>query len=270
MFIGGIYDKNKSKKQIDITLKKIKKINCFSAIKYKVAKFSTKGFGVISIIPERLFEKSKLKEFKDLVIGFQGEIIGESVESLYDKYKKEGNQFVEHLDGNFNIIIFNKKNNSLTLLNDRSAYFGMYYSQNLIFGTNIKSNLILNKKTELDKEAIIELFHLGHFLGNKTLFTAVKHLNQGSILECKDKLKINSYWIPKFTPLRKSKKWFIKEFNQGIRNSVEQRLKNKKEVGLALSGGLDSRAVAAAIEKEGFKIKAFSYGERSTNDFKFG
>jgi len=272
MFIGGIYDKNKSKKEIGKAINIIKKINCFSAIKYKISKYSTKGFGVISIIPERLFAQQKLKEFKDLVIGFQGYILEKNVDGLYSKYKKLGGKFVEDLDGNFNIIIFNKNDKSLKIFNDRSAYFGIYYlgERNFIFGTNIKSILATSKKTELNKEAMIELFHLGHFLGDKTLFKSVKHLNQGSILNYKNNLKINPYWIPKFKMQNKSKKWFIKEFDKRIRNSVSKRVKNKEGVGLALSGGLDSRAIAAAIEREGYKIKAFSYGDKSTNDFRFG
>jgi len=272
MFIGGIYDKSKSKKQINIDLNKIKKINCFSAIKYNISRFSTKGFGVISIVPERLFKKIKLKKFKDIVITYQGYILEETIDSLYKKYKEKGNEFVKELDGNFNIILFNKKNKVLRIFNDRSAYFGMYYStnNNLTFGTNIKSNLMFNKTPEINKNTIIELFHLGHFLGDNTLFRSVKHLNQGSILKYKNNLTINQYWIPRFNPIKKNKKWFIKEFNRLLRKAVSKRIKEEIDAGLALSGGLDSRAVAAAIEKENLKIKAFSYGEKTTNDFRFG
>ncbi|MBD3248626.1 hypothetical protein GF336_01100 [Candidatus Woesearchaeota archaeon] len=272
MFIGGIYDRKKSRKQIDSDLDKIKKINCFSSVKYNTDKFSCKGFGMISIVPERAYKNFRLKEFKDIVIGFQGDILKETLDGLYERYKKEGENFVKELDGCFNIAVYEKKNKILRLFNDRSAYFGMYYSfeDKFTFGTNIKSNLMFNGKKELDEDSVMELFHLGHLLGEKTLFKDIKHLKQASVLEFSKGLKIENYWAPRFNRSRRNKRWFTKEFNRRLKSSVNKCLYGKKEIGLALSGGLDSRAVAAAIEKERFKIKSFSYGDKRTNDFKFG
>lgn len=268
MFIGGVIDKSKSKKDIDNSLNKIKKVNCFKAIKYKIEKFSCEHFGVICITPSRIYNSSKLLICKEIIIAVQGQVFDLTIKDICQLYENKGDRFVNDLDGQFNILIYERKKKNLKIFNDRIGALNLYYTkkENFVFGNNIKSNLLFHKNPEISRKGIYQLFRIGHMIGDETLFEDVKCMPPASILNYNKNLDMKRYWIPVFKPKNKPIKWFVEEFNKRLINSVKKIFRNKKNCILSLSGGLDSRAIAGAIDKAGLKVDTFTYGHNKLGD----
>lgn len=173
---------------------------------------------------------------------------------LYEEY---GEKFVEKLNGSFVIVILDKKNNKLLVVNDRFGLRPLYYSQNnsgLVIASEVKA--ILKDETfnkEINDDAIAEFFTFGQLLGSKTFFQGIEVLPPASILTWMDgKISIKPYWEFEYTETAQNypEEYYIEELTKLFKKAVERRMKGKHSLGLFLSGGADSRAVLAAIDNK--------------------
>lgn len=277
MFIGGVFYPGKTREEISSCLDKIVKINCFSSIQYVVGKYVEDGIGIVHIAPQHLYPESKIAKSGEagLVAGLQGEVESEDVDSLVSKYAKLGDKLPGEIDGHFNLVVFEERVRRLVIMNDRAGIFPFYYQHcgdGFYFATNIKSVLVAcGRGLELDSLSVAQLFYFGHLLGDRTLDASVKHLCQGSILAFDKSVSIKRYWDPHFTVSDKERtRARIARCNSIMKNAVIKKFGSRTGVGLGLSGGLDSRMVAAAAESANVDIKTFTVGEEDTNDFKYG
>lgn len=277
MYIGGILDQRMGEPGIKAALQRILKITCFSSISYNVSTYTQNGFGLVHIAPRRLCADPKLQTFDDcgITMALQGDVDGHSLPSIAAMYRDNKDGFINKIDGHFNIAVFEHASLTLTLYDNRTAFYGMYYMHkdgSLYFGNTIKSILIASaQKPEIDELSLMQIFHFGHSLDDRTLFTSVKHLGEASVLRYNNKLEINHYWKPEFKVCTgKKTAAFIGEFKDLVQKAVDRKLRSKKHIGLSLSGGLDSRALAAACELQKIPLKTLTYGHPDTNDVKYG
>jgi asparagine synthase (glutamine-hydrolysing) len=277
MFIGGVFDPSMDERGIKSALERMIKINCFGSIRYNISTYAKNGFGLVHIAPRQLCDDPKIQTFDDcgITIALQGDVDGESLRSIATMYRDNKDGFINTIDGHFNIAIFEHKTSTLNLYDNRTAVYGMYYLQkddSLYFGNTIKSILMASsQKPEIDELSLMQRFHFGHSLDDRTLFKSVKHLPAASVLRFNNKMEIDHYWKPEFRICKRKKTaTFIKEFNDMIQKAVNRKLRNKKHIGLSLSGGLDSRVLVAACELQKIPLKTVTYGRPDTNDVKYG
>jgi asparagine synthase (glutamine-hydrolysing) len=154
------------------------------------------------------------------------------------------------------------------LFNDRLAYRPLYYStvnQRLCFASEQKAVMALNgSSASFDVRGILSLFAFGHHLDGRTLFDNVKALPQASIAEYdprNDKLAVETYWRPQYVSLNNhiSIEEYADEFGRRLSNAAESRIGGGRRLGLFLSAGLDSRAVAGALHRSGSKFCTFTF-----------
>ena len=187
MFISGILSEKYNGTEIRNTLEKVARLHCLVKLEYNISYYVTEGFGFVSIIPKDRckFERIYVSEDSEIVLGLQGSVAGyyesDSLKRLFSLYIKHGNDFVQQLDGNFNIIIYNMKDKVLNVYNDIYASNKFYYKEtekDCYFATNIKSVLlidkILNQKIPaIDVSSLMELCWYGHCLRENTLFDSI-------------------------------------------------------------------------------------------------
>lgn len=175
-------------------------------------------------------------------------------------------------DGDFLVYIINKVNNDIYIFNDIFGRLPVYYKQ-LETGEVVVSRYLnfitsLEKNANIDKIAIVQHLLLGYALGERTLIQGVNHLRSASLLSIKN-CEVNFISIYTFNFQHrdhegKSIKENIKNLSELFSEACKNRFQNNKLNIVTLSGGLDSRLVAACMYKNKIPFNVttirYSYG----------
>lgn len=158
------------------------------------------------------------------------------------------------VDGMFAFAAWHIPSRRLVLVRDRMGEKPLFYSMisggGLVFGSELTALVEYpGVSTEIDPLAVRRFFVFDYVPSPRTILSSVRALKPGHRLEFRDgRLEQNApYWeIPAPTErivradVAKSTLW------EAIRTGVRSRLVSDVPVGITLSGGLDSSAVAAA------------------------
>jgi len=177
----------------------------------------------------------------------------EVVLHLYEEY---GVEFLQKINGQYAIAIWNSQEKSLFLARDRMGIRPLYYSNisgKFVFTSEIKTLLALDTwNPEIETNVLKEIFTYWGPLSPHTIFKEVFEVPPGCYLIYKNgEAKIQNYWGLDFneTTSGKSENSLIEEFEDLLINSSQIRLRADVPVGAYLSGGLDSSTIAAVIQR---------------------
>jgi asparagine synthase (glutamine-hydrolysing) len=218
---------------------------------------------------------------KGLVITFNGEIynfkeVRETLVSLgytfrshsdtevilfaYDYY---GADFLQHLRGMFAFCLVDQKKNIAILARDPAGEKPLYYyfdSHQLIFSSEIKVfHAFPQIELSIDPESVKSFFSLQYIPGTHSVYRKIKRLSSGSIL----KLNLTTWEVshPKYWSMENRLDRNLstpEEIDSLISESVRHRLVADVEVGLLLSGGIDSALLASYAYRNGVKLRVFT------------
>jgi asparagine synthase (glutamine-hydrolysing) len=202
----------------------------------------------------------------------------ETILHLYEEY---GNSCVEHLRGMFAFAIWDRKKRELFIARDRLGVKPLYYVQtqdgSLYFASEIKALLEARAvKPELNFATFSDYLANHATSGEETLFVGVKRLMPGHTLTWRDgEIKIKKYWDVSFAKIRqtgRSDRDYIAEWSELFRKSVQLRLMADVPLGMFLSGGIDSSAIAAVMSTlvdEPIKTFSVAFVEREANELEY-
>jgi len=188
-------------------------------------------------------------------------------------------EYLAQLNGQFQAALYDHKFNSVYLITDIAGTRPLYYyihQNTFAYSCEVKS-LLLDKKLprDLNNQAIGDLFSFGYVALKNTLFENISNLGPASILRYKDnQISIEKYYHLPYNEDSLNKKKFSKtEMERFVHQSyakLDQSVKRQidtKEIFIALSGGLDSRFVAAvAQEYLPEKFTTYTFGNQKNND----
>ena len=201
----------------------------------------------------------------------------ETILHLYEEY---GRDCVEHLRGMFAFAIWDKRKRELFIARDRFGVKPLYYVHDadgsLFFASEIKALLAAGAVSpEINFNALPDQLANHGTSGDETLFAGVKRLLPGHTLTWKDgRIDIREFWDLSFEPKHEARTdaEYIEEWRDIFRQSVELRLMADVPLGMFLSGGIDSSAIAAVMSTMvSDPIKTFSVGfrEREANELEY-
>jgi asparagine synthase (glutamine-hydrolysing) len=202
-------------------------------------------------------------------------------EPILHLYEEHGAGCVEFLRGMFAFAIWDQNKQQLFIARDRLGVKPLYYYHgadgSLYFGSEIKTILEAGGvKPQLNYAGLSDYLANHATSGEETLFLGVKRLLPGHTLTWNDgKLAIKRYWDVKFEPKdtsNKTDKDYIAEWDELFRTSVRLRLMADVPLGMFLSGGIDSSAIAAVMSgMVDAPIKTFSvaFAEREANELEY-
>ncbi len=190
----------------------------------------------------------------------------ESIVHLYEEY---GDRCVDHLRGMFAFAIWNRRTKEMFIARDRLGVKPLYYVHtddgSLFFASEIKALLAANAlRPELNVAGLPDYLANHATSDDTTLFAGVRRLPAGHTLRWKDgKVDIRRYWdvIPGNAVENNARPVadYVDEWRELFRASVKLRLMADVPLGMFLSGGIDSSAIAAVMSQMVTEpIKTFS------------
>lgn len=194
-------------------------------------------------------------------------------EVLLHMYREFGDQCVTQFNGMFSFAIWDKRKKSLFISRDRLGIKPLFYKedeQGIIFSSELKSILALSPKTSVNKKLIDSYMSLGYCPTNKTLFDGIYKLEPGHSLTIENKkISISPYWDIEYDKKKDlGEEYYIKQTQDLFEDAVKLQLRSDVPLGVFLSGGIDSSAVVAMMNKLGAKkIKTFSVAWDHGNKF---
>jgi asparagine synthase (glutamine-hydrolysing) len=208
---------------------------------------------------------------------FQNRSDTETILHLYEEY---GRDCVDHMRGMFAFAIWDKNKRELFIARDRFGVKPLYYVHdsdgNLYFASEIKALLEAGAvKPELNFNALPDQMANHGTSGDDTLFVGIKRLPPGHTMVWKDgRIDIREFWDLKFEPKHepRSDADYIEEWRDTFRHAVELRLMADVPLGMFLSGGIDSSAIAAMMSTmvdEPIKTFSVGFAEREANEFEY-
>ncbi|REK22358.1 MAG: asparagine synthase (glutamine-hydrolyzing) [Planctomycetota bacterium] len=179
-------------------------------------------------------------------------------ETIIHAYEEWGSDCVQRLRGMFAFAIWDGNRRELFAVRDRMGIKPFYYVVNdetLLCASEIKGIVSSGRHAAaINRRAVPEFVTFGYIAGEETLFDGVKKLLPGHYLHWKDgQVRTKQYWeIPAEPTFDESKTEadYIDEFTSIFEESVSLRLMSDVPLGIFLSGGLDSSAIAATMAKQ--------------------
>jgi len=198
----------------------------------------------------------------------------ETIVHLFEEY---GDGAVEYLRGMFAFAIWDSGRGRLLLARDRLGIKPLYYAITdegaIYFASEIKAILESGAVTpELNYPALADYASNRSTSGDETLFRGINRLLPGHTLCWEDGIvEITRYWDASFAKPdeARSESEYVERFTELFYESVRLRLMSDVPLGMFLSGGIDSSAIAAVMsEMVTEPIKTFSVGfaEREANE----
>jgi asparagine synthase (glutamine-hydrolysing) len=201
----------------------------------------------------------------------------ETVVHLYEEY---GRDCVKRLRGMFAFVIWDRRKKVLFAARDRLGIKPFYYrwdGSTFLFGSEIKAILAYPRvEAEFNRGVLAEYLAFGYITGPQTMFAGIQKLMPGHTLELTEDgaLRIEQFWdlnVEVDRPPR-TQKYYVQGYRELLEGAVSSHLMSDVPLGVFLSGGLDSSAVAALTSKiRGDRIQTFAvgYGEEQFSELGF-
>ena len=202
-------------------------------------------------------------------------------ETILHLYEEHGDGCVNYLRGMFAFAIWNTRKKELLIARDRLGVKPLYYFHaddgSLYFGSEIKTIFQASAlKPQINFHALPDYLANHATSGEETLYKGVKRLLPGHTLTWRDgAVEIKKYWDVSFAKTAdqtRSDKDFIAEWYELFRTSVRLRLMADVPLGMFLSGGIDSSAIAAVMSgmvDEPIKTFSVAFAEREANELAY-
>ena len=188
-------------------------------------------------------------------------------EVLVHAYEQYGDRFVDRLNGQFAIALWDTRCERLLLLRDRVGIRPLFYAQSggrLLFASEVKAILaVAPEKAVLDELALAQIFTFWAPVAPRTTFKDVMSLPPGHLLVLENgKERLERYWDWEFPADRRCGDLSLEAAVEMLRGllgeAIHLQLRSDVPVGVYLSGGLDSSGIAGLARQVAGALQTFS------------
>jgi asparagine synthase (glutamine-hydrolysing) len=201
-------------------------------------------------------------------------------ETILHLYEEEGERCVERLQGMFAFALWDGPRRRLLLGRDRLGIKPLYYAvtdQELLFASEIKAILAVGRLRSAFNESVLpEFLATGFVSGPQTFFRGVRKLEPGRTIVWSPGTGISErrYWRLPFEPDGRAAGLVERatEIGAHLRATVRSHLMSDVPLGLFLSGGIDSSALAALMApmvREPIRTFAVGFTEPRANELPY-
>ena len=202
-------------------------------------------------------------------------------ETILHLYEEHGAGAVDHLRGMFAFAIWDQPKRELFIARDRLGVKPLYYAHTSdgshFFASEIKSLLAAGAVApEINFQALPDYLANHATSNDETLFRGIRRLLPGHTLTwVNGRVSIKQYWDMDFGHGRdegRSDQDLVEEWTDLFRTSVRLRLMADVPLGMFLSGGIDSSAIAGVMSQmvsEPIKTFSVAFAERQANELEY-
>ncbi len=184
-------------------------------------------------------------------------------EVLLNGFSYFGINFVDKLVGQFSISFYDANSNELFLIRDRLGQKPLFYTYNsneILFGSNLKSLVMMNKEYRIDPDSLGEYLDLGVVTSPRTIFKDYYKLQPSEFLV----FDLNTYQVKtqkKYWNIEEkvgSERFDLNEFHNLFSKSIQSREVADVDIATFLSGGIDSSSIIKNMNDRNVPINSFS------------
>ncbi len=192
-------------------------------------------------------------------------------EVVLQLFIREGEKFLNRLNGFYALAIYDSINNKMLVARDRYGVKPLYYffdESVFVFASEMKGMVNFPVNREIDLVSLSLYFRLNYIPQPRSIFKNIKQLNPGSyfFLDGKSPVEEKKFYS---IPFVSSKKIHAHDYEESKKKLVEltddavkRRLISDVPLGAFLSGGIDSSVVVAMAARHTDHLKTFSIGFR--------
>lgn len=201
--------------------------------------------------------------------------------TLLDTFVERGPGGLMHLNGRYDIVVWDRHARVLHHIGDRFGANRHYLLKRpgaLHLSCETKSLAPHLDRIEIDPAALASMLGFGFHLGDLTLLRDVRCLPNARQIRYRaepDELTLDSYWA---YPYGEPEPWHGTEAELGealhehLKRALARRMRGVNKILLPISGGLDSRTMAGLLASSDYsgEVLAYSYGQASSRDVRYG
>jgi asparagine synthase (glutamine-hydrolysing) len=220
----------------------------------------------------------------DVVLAFSGEEFPEPgtvqrLRTLGHKFDGEGASYLVHLyeedpefpaalNGRFHGLVADRNRGSVVLFNDRYGMHRLYYHQSVdrfYFAAEAKAILAVRPELRrIDSRGLGEFVSCGAVLENRTLFEGIAVMPPASAWVLRDGAlrQQNSYFHPSEWEKQETlePEPYYRELQQAFTQNLPRYFKGNEQIGMSLTGGLDTRMILACRESAPRSLPCYTFG----------
>jgi len=192
----------------------------------------------------------------------------EVIVHLYEEY---GEAFVNHLNGQFSIALWDEQQQALLLIRDRLGIVPLFYQhthERLVFASEVKSILTtFDSAPSLNANALDQLMTFWSPVSPTSLFEGINEVTPGEMLVVKNgQITNRRYWDWSFPAVAGeyragNQEQLAEQLHDLLIDATRIRLRSDVPVGAYLSGGLDSSVLVSIIHNySDAYLRTFSIG----------
>jgi len=190
-------------------------------------------------------------------------------ETLVNYFNEHNISDLKNLNGIFGFAILDQAKKRLYIARDRFGVKPIYYyfkNNQLVFSSEVRPFKYYIDMI-YDRENVAEGLKMRYVGAPDTIFTDIKKIEAGQVLTFdlsqEEIVLTKNYYIqtPKMGSRKQESASLVKEYGQLFEQAVERQLMADVEIGVLLSGGIDSALVAAVAKNKSAKpLKTFTVG----------
>ena len=189
-------------------------------------------------------------------------------EVILAAYAQYGKEFCKYLRGMFALVIYDRVLNEVVFARDRLGKKPLFIFENekvIIFSSEVKFfHAFQTIPLEINEESLLNFLSLQYIPGPQTIYKNVRQIKAGELFTYdlkKNQGKSSTYWNMFDHVGQRKDIPELEEIDKLLEKSIKYRLVSNVDIGLLLSGGIDSSLLACYMhELAGKKVKAFNVG----------
>ncbi|WP_416841502.1 asparagine synthase-related protein [Haloferax sp. DFSO52] len=178
--------------------------------------------------------------------------LGLDIDQLFEHMFDDPEALLPDIDGTFLIVAIDGDSERVVIASDKLGTRQVFYidGEPFAFGTEVGVLTSLLEDPQVDERSISDLMMIGEVWGDRTLVQGINFLPSGCVLEYTggDAPEVTQYW--KHTFVQSPDDSYLDDLVDAYQDAIADMAATVDgDIGLFLSGGLDSRSLSAALRK---------------------
>ncbi len=191
-------------------------------------------------------------------------------------YLRDGADFVGHLNGHFNVVLYREADRHLSIATDPFGYRPLFLAAcgpRLLFASEMKAILaVFDSTPAVDGIGLLQLARRGWPLGERTWLEPIQAAVSGTWYDITPSaMKRRRYFRFRFRrgDEASSLSAYVEGFAEKVHRAMQRATAEPGRIGIALSGGLDSRALLLAADHPDPPLLAYTFGQAGSRDVRY-